>query len=127
MCSVTSVMSDSATPSTVALQALQHMEFPRQEHWSGLPRPSPGDLSNSGTEPTSLAPPALAGGFFTTSTTWEALEDNKYQKQNTTIKNNSICNNESRQNYYTLIWIKQTLYSSLGSLISHSMLESTGP
>ena len=80
MCSVASVMTDSATPSTVALQALQRMEFPRQEHWSGLPCPSPGDLSNSGIEPTSLAPPALAGGFFTTSTTWEALEDKKYQK-----------------------------------------------
>ena len=36
--------------------------FPRQEHWSGLPFPSPGDLSNQGIEPTS---PALAGGFFT--------------------------------------------------------------
>ena len=37
--------------------------FPRQEYWSGLPFPSPGDLSDPGTEPTS---PVLAGGFFTT-------------------------------------------------------------
>ena len=44
----------------------------RQEYWSGLPFPSPGDLSNPGVEPTSLASPALAGGFFTASTTWEA-------------------------------------------------------
>ena len=36
----------------------------------GLPFPSPGDLPNPGLEPTSLASPALAGGFFTTSTTW---------------------------------------------------------
>ena len=37
------------------------MEFSRQEYWSGLPFPSPGDLPHKGTEPTS---PALAGGFF---------------------------------------------------------------
>ena len=35
--------------------------FPRQEYWSGLPFPSPGDLPDLGTEPVS---PALAGGFF---------------------------------------------------------------
>ena len=39
------------------------MEFPRQEYWSGLPFPSPGDLPGPGIEPVS---PALAGGFFTT-------------------------------------------------------------
>ena len=37
--------------------------FPRQEYWSGLPFPSPGDLPNPAVEPAS---PALAGGFFTT-------------------------------------------------------------
>ena len=35
--------------------------FPRQESWSGVPFPSPGNLPNSGTEPESLASPALAG------------------------------------------------------------------
>ena len=39
------------------------MGFSRQEHWSGLPFPSPGDLPDPGMEPAS---PALAGGFFTT-------------------------------------------------------------
>ena len=39
------------------------MGFPRQECWSGLPFPSPGDLPNPGIKPTS---PALAGRFFTT-------------------------------------------------------------
>ena len=48
------------------------MGFPRQECYSGLPLPTPRDLPNPGIEPTSLASPALAGGFFTTSTTWEA-------------------------------------------------------
>ena len=52
---------------------LQHQsfQFSRQEYSSGLPITSPGDLPDPGTKPTSLMSPALAGGFFTTSTTWE--------------------------------------------------------
>ena len=53
-------------PWTVAGHAPLPMEFPRQEYWSGLPFPSPGDLSKPGIEPVSLASPALAGRFFTT-------------------------------------------------------------
>jgi len=49
------------------------MEFPRQEYWSGLPFPSPGDLPGPGIEPMSPEPPALAGKVFTTSATWEWL------------------------------------------------------
>ena len=48
------------------------MEFSRQEYWSGLPFPTPGDLPDPGMEPESAVSPSLAGGFFTTSTTWEA-------------------------------------------------------
>ena len=48
------------------------MEFSRQEYWSGLLFPTPGDLPEQGVEPES---PALADGFFTTSATWEALYD----------------------------------------------------
>ena len=59
-----------ATPWTVALQVPLSMGFSRQEYWSGLPCPSPGDLPYPGTEPASLIPPSLAGGFFSTSTTW---------------------------------------------------------
>ena len=59
------------TPWTVAHQAPLSMEFSRQEYWSGLPRSPPGDLPDPGIEPTSLMSPALAGRFFTTSTTWE--------------------------------------------------------
>ena len=45
-------MSDSfATPLTVAYQAAPSMQFSRQEYWSGLPFPSPGDLPNPGIEP----------------------------------------------------------------------------
>ena len=43
------------TPWTVAHQAPQSMGFSRQEYWSGLPFPSPGDLPNPGTEPRSPA------------------------------------------------------------------------
>ena len=46
-----SVVSDSATPWTVACQAALSMGFSRQEYWSGLPRPSPGDLPRAGIEP----------------------------------------------------------------------------
>ena len=53
---VCSVVSDSANPWTEALQAPLSMEFPRQEYWSGLPFPAPGDLSNPGIEPSSLLP-----------------------------------------------------------------------
>ena len=42
------------------------MGFSRQEYWSGLPFPSPGDLSDPGIEPTHLMSPALTGGFFIT-------------------------------------------------------------
>ena len=58
---------------TIACLAPLSMGFSRQDYWNGLPCPPPGDLPNPGIEPTSLVSPALAGGFFTTSATWEAL------------------------------------------------------
>ena len=47
------------TPWTVAYQGPLSMEFSREEYWSGLPFPSPGDLPNPGIEPGS---PALQAG-----------------------------------------------------------------
>ena len=83
-----------ATLWTITHQVPLSMGFSRQEYWSGLPCPPPGDLPNPGIEPASLESPALAGrflagysswdcrsrtqlstiffSFFTTSTTWEA-------------------------------------------------------
>ena len=58
---------------TVACQAPLSMVFSRQEHWSGLPCPPPGDLPDPGIEPVSLMSLALTGGLCTTGTTWEAL------------------------------------------------------
>ena len=54
------------TPWTVAHQAPPSMGFPKQEYWSGLPFPPPGDLPNPGIKPISPVSPALAGGYFTT-------------------------------------------------------------
>jgi len=48
------------------------MGFSRQEYWGGLPCPSPRNLPHPGIKLASLMSPALAGGFFTTSTIWEA-------------------------------------------------------
>ena len=55
MCVSHSVVSNSGTPWTVALQAPLSMEFSREEDWSGLPCPTPGDLPDSGIEPRSPA------------------------------------------------------------------------
>ena len=58
------------------------MVFSRQEYWSGLPGPSPGDLPNPGIEPASLMSPALAGRFFTTSATQEVQDFNNKKDSN---------------------------------------------
>ena len=57
----------SAAPWTVAHQAPLSLEFSRQEYWSGLPFPPPGDRPDAGIKPMSLVSPALTGRFFTTS------------------------------------------------------------
>ena len=57
----------------VAWQISLSMGFSRQEYWSGLPCPSPGDLPDPGIQPVSLTSPALADGFFITSATWEDI------------------------------------------------------
>ena len=55
------VVSDSLWPHRLACQVPLSLEFPRQEYWSGLPFPTPGDFPDRGIEPTS---PALAGTLF---------------------------------------------------------------
>ena len=49
-----------------------HGDSPGKEYWSGLPYPPPGDLPNPRIKLMALTLPALAGGFFTTTATWEA-------------------------------------------------------
>ena len=67
---------------TVAHQAPLSMGFSRQEYWSGLSYPSPGDLPDSWIEPMSVTSPAVAAGFVTTSTTWEALSESRVLLKN---------------------------------------------
>ena len=60
-----------ATLWTITHQAPLFMELSRQEYWNGLPCPPLGYLPNPGIKLVSLTSPELAGGFFTTSATWE--------------------------------------------------------
>ena len=71
-----------ATQWSIARQAPLSMGFSRQEYWSGLPCPPPGDPPDLWMEPMSLRSPALAGRFFTSSVTWEALYNDTWEKKN---------------------------------------------
>ena len=64
-----------ATLWTVARQAPLPMEFSRQEYWTGLPFPTPGDLPHPGTDPSCLVSPALVGIFFTAEPTGKPLKN----------------------------------------------------
>ena len=70
-CSVASRVLFFATHWTAALQVPLSMGSSRQEHWSGLPCPPPGDLPGPGSKPVSPISPALAGVFFNSSAAWE--------------------------------------------------------
>ena len=65
MCSVTQLGPTRWTLWTIARQAPLSMQSFRQEYWSRLPFPSPGDLPNPEIEPAALVSPALTGGSFT--------------------------------------------------------------
>ena len=80
----------SATPRTVAHQAPLSVGFSRQEYWSGLPFPPPGDLLNPGIEPMSLMSPAVAGGFLITSATWLYPNTKKKKKERKQLRKNVI-------------------------------------
>ena len=62
-----------ATLWTVDCRSPLSMRFSRQEYWKRLSFPPPGDLPNPGIKPASLMSPELAGRFFLSSATWEAL------------------------------------------------------
>ena len=68
--SVASVVSDSVIPLTVAHQAPPSMGFSRQEYWSGLPFPPPGDLPDPGIEPMAPGSPALQVDSLPLSPLW---------------------------------------------------------
>ena len=74
-------------PWTLAVQAPLSMGSSRQGYWSGLPCPPPGELPIQGSNlcPLCLSP-ALASGFFTTSTTWEAQDTDFLKNKNILVK-----------------------------------------
>ena len=97
-----------ATLWTTACQDPLPMRFSRQEYWSGLLCPPPGDLPDPRIKPMSLTSLALADGLFSPSTTWEALilqlkqliqrswqavSESHRNKPTLELKTNSILNN----------------------------------
>ena len=101
------------TPWTVACQAHLSMRFSRQEHWSGLPCPPPGDLPNPWLEPVSLMSPELADGFFTTSTTSCINIKQLWTLRIWAMKRKGLTGQVSRR--YTSLWqgLESTLHCSL--------------
>ena len=76
---------------TIAHLAPLFMEFSRREYWSRLSFPTPGDLPDLGIKPMSLAPPALAGGLFST-----VLPGNPAR----TVEDNLGCGEEMKSNTF---------------------------
>ena len=86
-------------PWTIAHQLPLSMGFSRQEYWSGLPCPPPGDPPDLGVEPTSLMSPASPGWFFTTSAIWEAQTKTNYKTLKLLLSLVSL----SKQTYSSMI------------------------
>ena len=117
-----------ATPWTVALQAPLSMGFSRQEYWSGLPFPPPGDLPNTETEPASVASLALAGGFFTTvppgkpnyyswtckevSTSMGKAGQSKYPKRPRVVREEMLASTLGRKGTNELLILTRSCHSS---------------
>ena len=85
-CYVVSFVSNSLTLWTVVWQASMSMGFCRQEYWSRLPCPLPGDLPDPRIKPKSLTSPALAGGLFTTHSTWKPKGLESAHRSQTTLE-----------------------------------------
>ena len=83
-------MSNSATPRTVDHQAPLSKEISRQEYWSGLPSPPPGNLPNPGIEPTFPVCPAWQADNFTTEPPGKTGEENKTFKRSFLLEQISL-------------------------------------
>ena len=107
---------------TVACQAPLSMEFPRQQHWSGLPFPSPGDLPDPRIEPMS---PALVSGFFTTEPSGKAhllFQFNSVSQPHPTLCNPMDCGTPGFPVHHQLPELAQTHVHRVGDAISHLTL-----
>ena len=76
-----------ATPWITACQAPLSIKFSRQEYWSGLPFPSPGDLPNPGIKPML---PVLAGKFFTTKPPRKPIMGSESENESCSVVSNSV-------------------------------------
>ena len=92
---------------TVVHQAPLSMKFSRQEYWSGLPCPPPGDLSDPGIEPVSLMSPALASG--TSLSSKKFLLDNTVPREGLAINGNHILGSALKRKMSHLVLIQSLL------------------
>ena len=97
------------------------MGVSRQENWSGWPFPPPGDLPDPGIQPTSLASPALAGGFLTTSVTWEHVCRLYADTPSLYLRDLSTC-----AFWYPRESWNQSLADTKGHLYFHKVVEESG-
>ena len=107
-----------------ASQAPLSMGFSRQEYWSGLPLPSLQDLPDLGIKCVSLTSPALAGRFFTTSTTWEApgstLSISSVAQSCLTLCDPMDCSTPGFPVHHQLLELAQTHVHHIGDTIQPS-------
>ena len=98
-----SVVSNSVTPWTVAWKTPLSMGFSRQEYWSGLPFPTPGDLLNPEIKPASPVSPALAGQFLTAEPPGKPLLGQKKNSITTINKNSRYLFKSSAQHIFLIL------------------------
>ena len=99
-----------ATPWTVARQAPLSMEFSRQEHWSGLPVPTLGYLSDSRIKPTSLCVSCVGRQIIYHCTTWEVLEK-LYNQPNPTHQDQCVPIHQSEEVFAFINCLQQTCFT----------------
>ena len=99
------------------------MGLSRQEYYSELPCPPPGDLPNSGIKSTSFTSPALASRFLTTSTTWEALYNGAESNSQVPLGRASVQFSSVTQSCPTLC--NPMNHSTPGLSVHHQLLEFT--
>ena len=111
-------MFDSATPWTVVHQTPLSVGFPKQEHWSGVPFPSPEDLPRAGIKPAS---PASAGGFLATEL---PVQFSPVTQSCLTLCNSMDCSTPGLPVHHQLPELAQTHVDQVGYIIqpSHPLL-----
>ena len=120
-CLAASVVSNSVRPhGPQPARLLCPWGFSRQEYWSELPCPPPGDLPDPGIKRMSIMSPALAGGFFTTCATWEVLswEVHLGQKRVINQRGSKSCCSATLKLPATLKASSSSLHSIEGLLLS---------